>query len=98
MRTIAAKLLIQMMEEEINNELRNIKACIIEDIIKAQKLAFGFGDLKFITSITDPAPVFDKLYDMDIDSLEMYQQSLSSDLSRMAWELTQGRRDEWPKH
>ncbi len=90
--------LASLMEEEINQEQRNIKACMIEDIIKAQKLAFGFGALKFKDSIESPAEVFDALYDMDIEVLEAYGAAVSAEVSRMAWELTEGRRDEWPRH
>jgi hypothetical protein len=71
---------------------------MIEDIIKAQKLAFGFGATKFKDAVFNPEVVFDLLYDLGIDELEAYQRAISSEVSRMAWELTDGRRDEWPRH
>ena len=56
---------------EVVMEARKEKICLIEDIIKAKKFMFGLGFIEHDEFLTDPVSLFDRLYDLDIQSLQI---------------------------
>lgn len=72
---------------EAINENKNEKITLVEDVFKVMRLLFGFGMNEHLKAITEPEQVFDTLYDMSIDDLELYLASLSATASMKAREL-----------
>lgn len=60
------KALIEMMEEE-----KHYKTCLIEDIMKAERLLCNPQETPTPEIISNPAAIFDRLYDMSINDLEI---------------------------
>ena len=65
-------------------ELKKEKLCLIEDIIKAKRLAVGFGMKNHNPVISDLPSVFDELYDMPIGKLQEHYKALQAELSAKA--------------
>lgn len=65
-------------------ELKKEKLILIEDIIKAKRLAVGFELKKHNLVISAPEEVFDELYDMPIGKLQEYYTGLQKELSAKA--------------
>lgn len=56
-------------------ENRNEKICLIEDVMKAKKLLFAWNYFEHTDVITTPVKVFDNLYELDIQSLELIKRT-----------------------
>lgn len=65
-------------------ELKKEKLILIEDIIKAKRLAFGFGLKEHASAISDWLGTFNELYDMPIGKLQEYYTGLQKELSAKA--------------
>lgn len=88
---IVAKLLPQALKE-----LRDEKICLIEDIFKIYRMLFGLSVPGFEKAISEPEKVFDALYDMSIEELELDLAIHSALMSRTVKGLAGFRDDEYP--
>jgi hypothetical protein len=70
-------ILTTMMDEE-----RNYKLCLIEDIIKMDKLLSKY-DNKGTQEKEQPADMFDRLYDMTINDLEITEALMEMRLNKI---------------
>jgi len=66
------------------DELRKEKICLIEDIFKVKRTCFGFNVPGHSDVIHNPTKLFDSLYDMKIEDLEVELAMLSAIMSRRA--------------
>lgn len=71
------------MNTRLTVERQQEKICLIEDIIKAQRLAYGMG-LGYRTVISDPTAIFDQLYDMDAADLKGIFKTIQHEISAKA--------------
>lgn len=62
-------------EEGVQNAIRQEKATIIEDIMRGYKIAQLYSKTA-IKAINNPVWAFDKLYEMDLPTLEAYNKAL----------------------
>lgn len=60
------------------------KLSLIEDIIKVEKLLFGFQVPGHDLWLNEPGKLFDSLFDMNIGDLELHLASLSAEASQQA--------------
>lgn len=59
-------LLLEVMEED-----KKYKLTLIEDIIKGVKMIYGLGDADSIIAIKSPEILFDELYELSINELQI---------------------------
>lgn len=62
-------------EDAVNDLMRKEKASIIEDIFRGAKLAQCY-DYRFVRELKHPVEFFDKLYELDLDTLDAYSKAL----------------------
>jgi hypothetical protein len=62
-------------EGGIEDAIRKEKATIIEDIFRGSKIAQLY-DKRFFTELQEPAAYFDKLYELDLPTLEAYNKAI----------------------
>lgn len=63
-------ILLKKIIEDIDDEMRKTKACLVEDYFKVKKLAYATGMIEHEDYITNTGEVFDKAYDMEPEQLE----------------------------
>lgn len=66
---------------------RQHKLCLVEDIIKVEKLLYGFQVPGHDMWLKEPGKQFDQLMDMSIFDLETHLTSLSAEASQQARKL-----------
>lgn len=69
-------ILVDMMEDE-----KKEKICLIEDIMKAGRLLAGAENKLDSEVLTDPAKVFDRLYELPIPELQEANRVISDRLT-----------------
>jgi hypothetical protein len=62
-------------DKAIEDLIRKEKACKIDDIFRGAKLA-QCHDHRFVQELRDPVAFFDKLYELDLDTLDAYSKAL----------------------
>jgi len=62
---------IELLLKQVNSDEEKYKIILIEDIIRAYKFLFGTGNSDYKTSVLVPEKVFDKLYDLPINDLQI---------------------------
>lgn len=72
---------LKKLLREVVMEARKEKICIIEDIIKAKKFMFGLGFTEHDEFLHDPVGLFDRLYDLDIESLNVILSHYSKEIT-----------------
>jgi len=62
------------------------KICLIEDIMKAKRLLFGFGQIQHNEFLTPDAhaELFDELYELDIIALEVVSNGYAQQITEIA--------------
>ena len=74
----------QQIIAEIETEQRNIKLCLVEDCIKAERMLFAFYPNTHKHVIEEPGATFDYYYEMEVEQLEIEHASLCAKLSAAA--------------
>lgn len=69
-----------MMQEEIND--KNQRLSLIEDIMKMHRLFSKYDNKPNSEYKNNPAGIFDRLYDMDINDLEITAQLMEMKLNK----------------
>ena len=78
-------ILVSIMEQDRQDQ-RDYKITLIKDIIEARKALIGLGITEHADAATRPEVIFDKLYELDINSLEMLDFITSNELRRISKE------------
>lgn len=74
---------IKQILAEIAQDNRNERLILIEDIMRAKKLLCGLGKTDHHEAVTEPATVFDQLYELDICALQMLDFATTNELNRV---------------
>lgn len=69
------------------DDLHKEKICLIEDIFKIEKLLYGFQTPGHDKWLTNPGELFNTLYDLSIDDLQLHYSVLSAEMSQYARKL-----------
>ncbi len=78
---------VKRVGELIDEMIGTDKNELIRDCINYQRQLFGFGCEQYRIAVTNPAEVFDKLHEMDVDTLQAFNMGLSALCSSKAMQL-----------
>ena len=84
-------------EGGIQDAIRKEKACKIDDIMRGAKMAQIY-DQRFRTELADSSTFFDKLYELDLDTLDAYSKALDkNNTTYMQEQMRKNNRADWDK-